>query len=100
MPSRKARQIDNSVIPVQLNTVGTYLKIEGSAGWPDNANLDESLVNSLAFEGARALQDYIVKFGVTVERLVLRTRLPVCRECKDARQVRDDNTVAFSLTTL
>ena len=28
------------------------------------------------------------------------SRLPVCRECKDARQVRDDNTVAFSLTTL
>jgi outer membrane protein OmpA-like peptidoglycan-associated protein len=93
------QQIDSSVIPVLRNTVGTYLKIEGSAGWPEKAGLDESTVNKLAFERARAVQDYIIKFGIPVERLVLGTQLPVCRECKDASQVQRDNTVLFNLAT-
>jgi ABC-type nitrate/sulfonate/bicarbonate transport system substrate-binding protein/outer membrane protein OmpA-like peptidoglycan-associated protein len=93
------QQIEASVIPVLRNTVGTYLKIQGSAGWPEKAGLDESKVNSLAFERARAVQDYIIKFGVPVERLVLGTQLPVCRECKDANQVQSDNTVVFNLAT-
>ena len=94
------QQIDAAVTPILLNTVGTYLKIQGSAGWPANANLNESMVNNLAFERARAVQDYLIKFGVPVERLVLGTTLPVCRECKDPKQVQHDNTVAFSLATL
>lgn len=93
------QQIDTSVIPVLRNTVGTYLKIEGSAGWPEKAGLDESTVNKLAFERARAVQDYIIKFGIPVERLVLGTQLPVCRECKDVSQVQRDNTVLFNLAT-
>jgi ABC-type nitrate/sulfonate/bicarbonate transport system substrate-binding protein len=93
------QQIEASVIPVLRNTVGTYLKIEGSAGWPEKAGLSESSVNSLAFERARAVQDYIIKFGVPVERLVLGTQLPLCRECKDASQVQHDNTVVFNLAT-
>jgi ABC-type nitrate/sulfonate/bicarbonate transport system substrate-binding protein/outer membrane protein OmpA-like peptidoglycan-associated protein len=93
------QQIDTSVIPVLRNTVGTYLKIEGSAGWPEKASLDEATVNKLAFERARAVQDYIIKFGVPVERLVLGTQLPVCRECKDTAQVQKDNTVLFNLAT-
>jgi ABC-type nitrate/sulfonate/bicarbonate transport system substrate-binding protein len=93
------QQIDTSVIPVLRNTVGTYLKIEGSAGWPEKANLDETTVNKLAFERARAVQDYIIKYGVPVERLVLGTQLPVCRECKDATTVQKDNTVLFNLAT-
>jgi ABC-type nitrate/sulfonate/bicarbonate transport system substrate-binding protein len=95
-----ARQlIDSSVIPVLRNTVGTYLKVEGSAGWPEKAGLNEGTVNQLAFERARAVQDYIIKFGVPVERLVLGTQLPTCRECKDAAQVQKDNTVLFNLAT-
>jgi ABC-type nitrate/sulfonate/bicarbonate transport system substrate-binding protein len=93
------QQIDTSVIPVLRNTVGTYLKIEGSAGWPEKASLDEATVNKLAFERARAVQDYIIKFGIPVERLVLGTQLPVCRECKDVAQVQKDNTVLFNLAT-
>jgi len=93
------QQIEASVIPVLRNTVGTYLKIQGSAGWPGSAGLDETSVNRLAFERARAVQDYIIKFGVPVERLVLGTQLPVCRECKDATQVQNDNTVLFNLAT-
>jgi ABC-type nitrate/sulfonate/bicarbonate transport system substrate-binding protein len=93
------QQIETSVIPVLRNTVGTYLRIDGSAGWPEKAGLDESSVNRLAFERARAVQDYIIKFGVPVERLVLGTQLPVCRECKDVNQVQRDNTVLFNLAT-
>jgi ABC-type nitrate/sulfonate/bicarbonate transport system substrate-binding protein len=93
------QQIEASVIPVLRNTVGTYLKIQGSAGWPGNAGLDETSVNRLAFERARAVQDYIIKFGIPVERLVLGTQLPVCRECNDASQVQNDNTVLFNLAT-
>jgi ABC-type nitrate/sulfonate/bicarbonate transport system substrate-binding protein len=98
--SARARQdIEASVIPVLRNTVGTYLKIEGSAAWPEQQGLNESVVNSLAFERARAVQDYVIKFGIPVERLILATSLPRCRECKDTVQVQHDNQVVFSLTT-
>jgi ABC-type nitrate/sulfonate/bicarbonate transport system substrate-binding protein/outer membrane protein OmpA-like peptidoglycan-associated protein len=98
--SARARQdIESAVVPVLRNTVGTYLKIEGSAGWPEKAGLNEAAVNALGFERARAVQDYLLKYGVAPERLVLGTSLPRCRECKDAAQVQRDNRVVFSLTT-
>jgi outer membrane protein OmpA-like peptidoglycan-associated protein len=99
--SSQARQaIETAVIPVLRNTVGTYLKIDGTAGWPEKAGLDEGAVNSLSFERARAVQDYIIKFGVPVERLVLGTTLPRCRDCKDPAQVQQDNRVDLALATL
>ncbi len=52
----EARQaIDAAVIPVLRNTVGTYLKIDGTAGWPENAGLDERTINGLSFDRARAV---------------------------------------------
>jgi ABC-type nitrate/sulfonate/bicarbonate transport system substrate-binding protein len=93
------RDIEASVIPVLRSTVGTYLRIEGSAGWPAGAGLNEAAVNALAFERARAVQDYIIKFGVPVERLILSTTLPRCRECPDPEQVQRDERVAFTLVT-
>jgi ABC-type nitrate/sulfonate/bicarbonate transport system substrate-binding protein len=93
------QQIETSVIPVLRNTVGTYLKIDGSAGWPEKSGLDAASINKLAFERARTVQDYIIKFGVPVERIVLGTQLPVCRECKDTAQVQRDDTVIFNVAT-
>ena len=58
------RDIEEGVIPVLRATIGTYLRIEGSAGWPVGAGLNEAVVNGLAFERARAVQDYIIKFGI------------------------------------
>ncbi|HEU5317304.1 MAG TPA: ABC transporter substrate-binding protein [Chloroflexota bacterium] len=98
--SRPAQQaIEESVIPVLRSTVGTYLRIEGSAAWPAGAGLNEALVNGLAFERARAVQDYIIKFGIPVERLVLASTLPRCRECTDAETIRADDRVTFSIVT-
>jgi ABC-type nitrate/sulfonate/bicarbonate transport system substrate-binding protein/outer membrane protein OmpA-like peptidoglycan-associated protein len=95
--SREAQvAIEESVIPVLRSTVGTYLRIEGSAGWPAGAGLSEGSVNALAFERARAVQDYIIKFGIPVERMVLASALPRCREC-DAETARSDDRVTFSL---
>lgn len=99
LTTRARQDIEASVIPVLRNTVGTYLKIDGSAAWPEKTGLNETAVNSLAFERARAVQDYVIKYGVPVERLVLGTTLPRCRECKDSAQVQQDNRVVFSLTT-
>ena len=83
-----------SAAPVTVN-----LRVEGSAGWPAGAGLNEAAVNALAFERARAVQDYIIKFGIPVERLILATALPTCRECQDANQVQADNRVSFTLVT-
>ena len=95
--SREAQlAIEESVIPVLRSTVGTYLRIEGLAGWPAGAGLNEEAVNALAFERARAVQDYVIKFGVPVERLVLASTLPRCREC-DAATAPADDRVTFSL---
>jgi ABC-type nitrate/sulfonate/bicarbonate transport system substrate-binding protein len=98
LTARARQDIEASVIPVLRNTVGTYLKIDGSAAWPEKKGLNEAAVNSLAFERARSIQDYIIKYGVPVERLILGTTLPRCRECKDAAQVQQDNRAVFSLT--
>ena len=54
-------------------------------------------MNALAFERARAVQDYVIKFGIPVERLLLASALPRCRECTDPAQVQADNRVTFSL---
>jgi outer membrane protein OmpA-like peptidoglycan-associated protein len=91
------RAIEDSVIPVLRSTVGTYLRIEGSAGWPAGAGLNESIVNALAFERARAVQDYVIKFGIPVERLLLSSTLPRCRECTDAATIAADDRVTFTL---
>jgi ABC-type nitrate/sulfonate/bicarbonate transport system substrate-binding protein/outer membrane protein OmpA-like peptidoglycan-associated protein len=99
LSAQAQRDIEEYVIPVLRNTVGTYLRIEGSAGWPAGQGLDEGGVNALAFERARAVQDYIIKFGVPLERLVLATSLPRCRECADPDQVQQDERVLFSLVT-
>jgi ABC-type nitrate/sulfonate/bicarbonate transport system substrate-binding protein/outer membrane protein OmpA-like peptidoglycan-associated protein len=99
LSAQARRDVEDGVIPVLRNTVGTYLRIEGSAGWPAGASLNETAVNALAFERARAVQDYIIKFGIPVERLVLSTTLPRCRECQDPGQVQEDNRVQFSLVT-
>ncbi len=93
------RDVEELVVPVLRSTVGTYLRIEGSAGWPAGAGLNEGAVNALAFERARAVQDYIIKFGVPAERLILATTLPRCRECSDPAATRDDDRVVFSLVT-
>jgi len=93
------RDIESFVVPVLRNTVGTYLKVEGSAAWPKDAQLTDSVVNAIAFERARAVQDYIVKFGIPVERIVLGTTLPQCRDCKDSAQVQRDDGVGLSLVT-
>jgi ABC-type nitrate/sulfonate/bicarbonate transport system substrate-binding protein len=93
------RDIEEAVIPVLRSTVGTYLRIEGSAGWPAGAGLGEAAVNALAFERARAVQDYIIKFGIPVERLILSTTLPRCRECPDPEEVQRDNRASFTLVT-
>jgi outer membrane protein OmpA-like peptidoglycan-associated protein len=97
LTAQAQRDIEDQVIPVLRSTVGTYLRIEGSAGWAGGKGLDESRVNALAFERARAVQDYIIKFGVPVERLVLASTLPRCRECGEAETVRADDRVTFSL---
>jgi outer membrane protein OmpA-like peptidoglycan-associated protein len=91
------RAIEENVVPVLRSTVGTYLRIEGSAGWPAGGGLNESAVNALAFERARAVQDYIIKFGIPVERLLLSSSLPRCRECTDSATVTADDRVTFSL---
>ena len=93
------KDIEEQVIPVLRSTVGTYLRVEGSAGWPAGQGLDESRVNALAFERARAVQDYIIKFGIPAERLVLATTLPRCRECTDPAQIQQDDRVQFALVT-
>ena len=56
------------MIPVLRSTVGTYLRIEGSAGWAGGKGLDESRVNALAFERARAVQSYVLKYGISADR--------------------------------
>jgi outer membrane protein OmpA-like peptidoglycan-associated protein len=93
------RDLEEQVIPVLRNTVGTYLRIEGSAGWATGKGLDESKVNALAFERARSVQAYLIKFGISVDRLVLGTVVPRCRECADADAQRDDRAGVSLATT-
>src|SRR3712207_7282336 len=47
---RSQRDIEEQVIPVLRSTVGTYLRIEGGAGWPAGQGLDDARINSLRSE--------------------------------------------------
>ncbi|MER3404156.1 MAG: hypothetical protein C4289_02420 [Chloroflexota bacterium] len=91
--------IQEYVVPVLRNTVGTYLKIEGSAAWPAGRGLTEPQVAALALERARAVQDYLIKFGIPLDRLVIGTVLPRCRECTDPQAIAQAERVTFTLIT-
>ena len=98
--SAAARQdIEEFVVPALRSSVGTYLRVEGSAGWPAGAGLNEAVVNALAFERARAVQDLLARSGIPAERLILGTSLPRCRDCQDAAAVQRDDRVVFTLVT-
>ncbi|MGH2352424.1 MAG: ABC transporter substrate-binding protein, partial [Chloroflexota bacterium] len=96
--SEESRQvITEAVVPVLRDTVGTYLRVEGSAGWPAGQGLDEARINVLAFERARAVRDFVIKYGIPVERVVMGTVIPQCRECRDQAVVERDNGARLSL---
>jgi ABC-type nitrate/sulfonate/bicarbonate transport system substrate-binding protein len=92
------RDLEQQVVPVLRSTVGTYLRIEGSAGWAAGKGLDEGKVNGLAFERARSVQAYLLKYGIPVDRLVLSTVVPRCRECAEADARRDDRAGVSLMT--
>lgn len=91
--------IQEYVVPVLRNSVGTYLKIEGSAAWPAGRGLTEQQVAALALERARAVQDYIIKFGIPLDRLIVGAVLPRCRECADPPSIAQAERVTFTLIT-
>ncbi len=99
LPDEARKDLEEQVIPVLRSTVGTYLRIEGSAGWAGGKGLDESRVNALAFERARAVQSYVLKYGISADRVVLSTVVPRCRECAEADARRDDRAGISLMTT-
>ena len=90
------------MIPFLRNTVGTHLTIEGSAGWLDPGGNNESVINTLAFERAHAVRDYVIKFGVPHRALdPCHQPAAVCRGCTDVVRARADDvdSAPFSLMT-
>ena len=81
--SAQARQeIERVVVPPLRERPGLYLRIEAPAPAAGDAPGAEG---NLARERARALQSYVIKFGIPAERVLPVGTGPRCAECPDDR---------------
>ncbi|HEX2323804.1 MAG TPA: OmpA family protein, partial [Chloroflexota bacterium] len=81
--SAQARQeIERVVVPLLRERPGLYLRIEAPAPAAGDAPGAEG---NLARERARALQSYVIKFGIPAERVLPVGTGPSCAECPDDR---------------
>jgi outer membrane protein OmpA-like peptidoglycan-associated protein len=81
--SAQARQeIERVVVPLLRERPGLYLRVEAPAPASGDAL---GAGGSLARERARALQSYVIKFGIPAERVLPAGTGPRCAECPDDR---------------
>ena len=81
--SAQARQeIERVLVPSLRERPGRYLRIEAPAPGAGDAPGAEG---TLARERARALQSYVIKFGIPAERVLPVGTGPRCAECPDDR---------------
>ena len=94
------RDLEEQVIPVLRNTVGTYLRIEGSAGWATGKGLERVQGQCPGFRACplgAGLSDQVRHLGRPTRARHGRAVLPC--ECADADAQRDDRAGVSLATT-
>jgi hypothetical protein len=97
------RILDNCVVPTLLQSVGLFLRVNGSSAWPANdPPWTEADILEVAEGRAQSVVDYLVSQGIDPARFIIETTLPPAerRGTDDANQQAEDRFVELTLVTV
>lgn len=97
------RILNNCVVPTLSQSVGLFLKVEGSSAWPANTPpYTEDDILEVAEGRAQSVVDYLVSEGMDPARFIVEATLPVeeNRNTEDPTVMAEDRYVELTLVTV
>lgn len=97
------RILDNCVVPTLSQSVGLFLKVEGSSAWPANTPpYTEADILEVAEGRAQSVVDYLVTQGIDPARFIVEATLPPenRRHTEDPNIMAEDRYVELTLVTV
>lgn len=97
------RILDDCVLPTLSQSVGLFLRVEGSAAWPGPAGTyTEQDILEFAEARAQSVVDYLVSQGIDPARFILEVKLPPQEhwETEDPEIQAEDRYVEMTLITV
>ncbi|MCP5101089.1 MAG: ABC transporter substrate-binding protein [Chloroflexi bacterium] len=96
------RILDNCVVPTLLQSVGLFLRVQGSSAWPANdPPYTEAEILEVAEGRAQSVVDYLVTQGIDPARFIVEATLPPeeNRNTDDVNLQAQDRFVELTLVT-
>ncbi len=96
------RILDNCVVPTLSQSVGLFLRVQGSSAWPANEPpWTEADILEVAEGRAQSVVDYLVSQGIDPARFIVEAKLPPeeHRNTDDANIQAEDRFVELTLVT-
>ncbi|MFL7840035.1 MAG: ABC transporter substrate-binding protein [Candidatus Promineifilaceae bacterium] len=96
------RILDSCVVPTLSQSVGLFLRVQGSSAWPENdPPYTEEDILEVAEGRAQSVVDYLVSQGIDPARFIVETTLPPeeRRNTDDPNEQRQDRFVELTLIT-
>jgi hypothetical protein len=96
------RILDSCVVPTLSQSVGLFLRVQGSSAWPANEPpYTEDEILEVAEGRAQSVVDYLVSQGIDPARFITETTLPPKerRDTDDPALQRLDRFVELTLIT-
>ena len=97
------RILNNCVVPTLSQSVGLFLKVEGSSAWPANTPAyTEDDILEVAEGRAQSVVDYLVSEGMDPARFIVEAALPPeeNRNTEDPNVMAEDRYVELTLVTV
>ena len=97
------RILDNCVVPTLSQSIGLFLKVEGSSAWPANIPAySEDDILEVAEGRAQSVVDYLVSQGIDPARFIVEAELPPedHRNTEDPTIMAEDRYVELTLVTV
>ncbi len=97
------RILDNCVVPTLSQSIGLFLKVEGSSAWPANTPAyTEADILEVAEGRAQSVVDYLVSQGIDPARFIVEAELPPedHRNTEDPNIMAEDRYVELTLVTV
>lgn len=97
------RILDSCVVPTLSQSVGLFLRVEGSSAWPENnPPYTEDDILEVAEGRAQSVVDYLVSQGIDPARFIIEAKLPPPerRNTADPAEQAQDRYVQLTLVTV
>ena len=97
------RILDDCVVPTLSQSVGLFLRVQGSSAWPQNdPPYTEAEIEEFAEARAQSVVDYLVTQGIDPTRFIVEAVLPPedHRNTEDAAKQAEDRFVEMTLITV